>query len=953
MGAQLLTSSWARFAAGAALLPAFAAGPAFAEAVAAAGGPPLWGEQVGRVEIRSDVAPPRHQEVARLVTVEPGRPLGREELARSLRNLHASGLGGEIEVWVRPGEGEQEGPTVIFALWSRLQIESVAIEGETGLKPAQLEAALLHGAAEPLVESRLLRSVYRLQDLLEDSGYLEARVRVAVEVDEARHRARVVYRVAAGEAWRVGRVVYEGELGGITSDQLTAHLQAPPEARYRRAVVRADAERLEEWLFGRGHRLAVVERARESHDPERRQVDLVYAVRVGPQLEVRVEGAELRELERKGLLPFLARDRYDEALVLRAEQRLTDFYQEKGHYRVAVDWREERDEERLLLVLTIEPGPVYQLEELGLTGNEQFAAGRLAELMGTAPRRLLVPGSGRLVDSVLAADLENLRSFYLLNGFPDVVVGPPRVGEEGQRLRVVVPIEEGRQRRVAEIETAGLTVFGEAELLAGLPLKVGGPFHQTLLHDSLGVIRARYEERGYESAQASATVEWSDDGTLADVDLRVLEGPRSVVDRVILRGNRRTQAPVVRRAMGLSPGMPLNTSRLLEVQRRLYELGIFSRVEVERSSGTPYSGGRDVVVRVEEGKPQKVSYGVGFDSEDGVRGLAGYSHSNLFGRAVSGRIDVRASQRDSLLRALLRQPQIGRFRLPVTYSLFRIEETEESFDSRRQGAQIELERRRGSGRQGLLFNYRLVEVLDPDPALGPLQIDRELREVEIASLTPHLFVDRRDDPLDPKRGWSSSLLFEVAFPFLDADAEFAKLFGQQTAYLDLGSFGVLAGSARLGAIEPLDGAAVEDPTLPPDLPSRLVPIAERFFAGGRTSHRAYRRDRLGIPGQTLLVADDPADGQRLVPVGGTGMVLVNLDYRFPIAGPVGGTLFVDAGNVWADWRSFDPTEIKTGTGLGIRYLSPIGPLRLEAGWKLDREPGEDPVVLFFSFGNTF
>ena len=103
----------------------------------------------------------------------------------------------------------------------------------------------------------------------------------------------------------------------------------------------------------------------------------------------------------------------------------------------------------------------------------------------------------------------------------------------------------------------------------------------------------------------------------------------------------------------------------------------------------------------------------------------------------------------------------------------------------------------------------------------------------------------------------------------------------------------------------------------------------------------------------LVVQDDPEADPRLVPIGGNGLLIFNLDWRFPIVGPIGGSLFVDAGNVWADWRDFDVDHIKPGAGIGFRYLSPIGPLRLEIGWKLDREPSEDPYVIFFSFGNAF
>ena len=217
--------------------------------------------------------------------------------------------------------------------------------------------------------------------------------------------------------------------------------------------------------------------------------------------------------------------------------------------------------------------------------------------------------------------------------------------------------------------------------------------------------------------------------------------------------------------------------------------------------------------------------------------------------------------------------------------------------------------------------------------------------------------------LAPSRGWSASLQTEYAFPAASAEVEFLKLFGQQTGYVSLGRLGVLGASLRIGAIEALGTGGAEDPTMlaKPVLASRRIPISERFFAGGRSSHRAYRRDRLAIPCQTAFVdldamdcnAEDLSAADLLIPAGGNGLLLVNLDYRFPIFGPLGGTLFADAGNVWADWRDFDADDARVGAGVGLRYRSPIGPLRLEVGWKLDRAAGEDSAVIFLSFGNPF
>ena len=348
----------------------------------------------------------------------------------------------------------------------------------------------------------------------------------------------------------------------------------------------------------------------------------------------------------------------------------------------------------------------------------------------------------------------------------------------------------------------------------------------------------------------------------------------------------------------------------------------------------------------------------------------------MFGRGFTGRVDLRAG-RDTLARLLVNQPFFGRRRITTTGSVFYIEETRESFESLRRGGQLEAQRIGNSSRTGLLFDYRLVDQLDlvtPDPsetgsASGdPLDepidpADRDFEEVQIASLTPNWQLDHRDNPVNPTRGWNTNLQVQYAFPLFQAEEEFLKSFLQYVQYADFGWFGSFGGSFRVGGIEPFKDPILGDgEDFVEGLDSFLIPISERFFAGGSTTHRAYRRDTLGICGDTLRpvgvdsalpILEQCELATDYLPVGGNGQLLFNLDYRFPIAGPVQGNVFFDSGNVWSSWRDINFSDLKNGVGLGLRYLSPVGPIRLEAGWKLDRLPGEDPYVIFFSVGNAY
>jgi outer membrane protein insertion porin family len=913
------------------------------------------GALVDSIELRSKAPVGQGEDLWELVELEVGTRITGKAVRRTLQNLQASGVIGEAEIHL-----QALGETVraVIAVYPKLQVSSIGFEGDLCVRRSILESRIQQIEATPVSESRLIRGVYRLQDALVEEGYLGARVRLNVSVDSVRHAADVRYVVECGEPTLIESVSFEGDRGPFAVEELIEKLRLTSGKRLQKERLPADARRLEEWLVRSGYRLADIGEPRVEQGTGSGQVTLTYAIDLGPRFELSIIGADEDLLRRKKVLDLLEREKFDEALVLQALNGIRRFYQERGHHGIEVDWRSEQESGVFLLEITVRKGPVSRIAEITFSGNEILEDDELAVRMDTRPAKVF-GASGYLVSEQLEDDLANLRAHYARRGFPGARVGPAEVRGVDEALFVDIPIEEGLRYRLVDLSFEGVRDPAIRSLLTRLPLEPGGPFHERLLEETLDEIRAVYENAGYLSAQVTAEFTSETDSILKSVQVRVLEGPQVRLGRVILRGNVRTRGHVVRRSLGLRPGDTLSRRVLLRAQQNLYRLGIFSRAEVRLAPTMPFAKERDVLVRVEEGRSQRASFGLGYDSEDGVRTLLGYSHSNLGGSAVSMRFDLRVSEREEQFRALLRQPYLGRWSVPVTYSLFAVEEEQESFDSRRKGAQVEGHRQLDNSRVGLLYTYKAVEVLErPGVPLFRLGIDRNLQDAEISSLTPSVLLDHRDDPLIPTHGWTLNLQSEIAFPLLSAEAEFIKLFGQGTMHWSLGELGVIAGSLRLGSIEPVDADATD--------PESLVPISEQFFAGGRTTHRAYERDLLGTYGETLFLchrdtnvcageipAGESSSDYRRVAVGGNGIVLFNLDYRFPLAGPLGGTLFVDGGNVWTKWADIDLGEIKVGGGLGLRYLSPIGPLRLEVGWKLDREVGESARVVFLSFGNPF
>jgi outer membrane protein insertion porin family len=913
--------------------------------------PPPPAPIVTAVEVRSDAPLAESLDLDTLIETEVGQPLDPEAVRHTLRNLQASGTAARTELYTRE-DPEGGGVVVVVVFRAVVQVEEVRITGNLGLSRDTLQRALPQAQGEPLAEEKVVRGVYALEDLYRNSGYFHSQARVSVQTDEPRRRAVVTYTVDSGPRALVSTIAFDKPVTPFEPATLVKQLRVKPGESYSSRLIHEDAERLQDWLVRQRYGMARVDTPGEEYDAAANSVKLTYPVTIGPKISLVIEGAEEKTLRRKGLLPFLGEAGYDEALVLQAQSRIKSWFQRQGHYDAQVDYDEKRTNGDLVLTFRIQPGPQYTLKEIAFQGNQEIPDKKLRPLMRTSERSRLHPGSGRLVQADLDQDVEDLQGYYALQGYSQAKVGPPEITKQGQELWLVIPIEEGPRQRVVNLALQGIADLEQAKVRDNIPLKAGGGFHPVLLENSLDEIRAEYAAKGYSQAQVSARQDWNPDHTLVDVTIEVLEGPQQVVDRIIVRGNQRTESEVIRRTLDLDRGEPISDVKLLETERALYQLGIFSRVDVGLVSAGLDETERDVLVRLAEGKPRALTYGIGWDSEDKVRGLLGFTNNNVAGRAYSLRTDLRWSQRNKRFHFIFNQPYLFEQPISLTSTAYYEDDTRTNrpFEQTRYGARTEAVRLFGRRRVSLGLDYHIVQLSNVDPDVASNEIERQNQPYQITSLVPSFFWDRRNDPILTTRGWSTLLQFQYAFPAFHTDTEFLKVFLQQSQYFDLGHQNVVAASLRAGGIEPylILPPTPDDPLA--GFPSHNIPIAERFFAGGDATHRAYNRDDLGIRGETLL---PESNSDKFTPVGGNGLLLFNLEYRFPLFGDFGGVVFFDSGNVWADWRSISFNQLKNGVGLGARYLSPIGPIRAGIGWKLDREKGEPAYALFVNIGNPF
>jgi outer membrane protein insertion porin family len=933
--------------------------------------------------------------IAQEVTLQPGHAVSVRELQSSIKNLFATGNFRDIRVDAAPTAG---GVILTFSLYLHYRIADITIDGIVRGDRTRAQRELTVRAGEILSLNDVENSAAAIEESLQQAGYLEATVDPETNFDRARNTADVTFSVTPGPLAKVATVAIEGSTAPFTEAELIGRMKRGPGKTFNLLDAREDANRIKNFLVRRNHRRADVDFLGQTYDEASHTVALRYRVQAGPVVQVQVTGVSRSSVRR--WLPFSRNQEYSEDVVDRAADRITEGLQLRGYYLATVDTETSLENNVWTTTFHVDPGMQYHLTDVSFVGNRQVEDDDLHKLLATTPRggfrRVLLSLFRRptgVTRGQLSDDRDALESTYRLQGFSEATVATPVVTPRPDgSLGVEFPITEGPQTRLTEVRVEG----NQEIAIKDLPprsLKDGEPLNPQLLHDDVVTLQTYYANRGHVEVQVAPRVTVSDDKTKASVVYAISEGPHVNIDEVIVRGNTYTDRDVVLRRSGIEPGQPFSYTALLEAQRELYRLGIFQRVEVQGQQTDTTVGDRDVVVQVEEGRNLTLtgsvglraqrSTGVGTGMELHERIAVAAAHRNLFGTGRYLGLEGIFSREEKEAFLTYREPFVGRWNVPVQLQIF------QSDDSTRDGAQIQqtgtsieiTKVARLQTRWSLRYEYKITDCYggvlcktaeeEGTPIPG---LDRSLLDIQISSISPTFFWDTRDDILDPHRGFFTSASVEYAFPLFSAKAGFLKEYLSGAFYLPMTRRSVIALSGRIGLIQAFARSPrTTDPVtgLPTGGDLLSIPLSERFTAGGENSHRAFALDRLGTlcydKVDDVIVPIDPAkcqatlygnvkDGKligNILPLGGSALLLVNAEYRFPIFGnTVGGAVFADIGNVFAGSRiRFD--ELRYGAGFGIRYLSPVGPLRIDLAMPFEKRWYDDAFQYFVTLGYAF
>jgi len=898
----------------------------------------------------------RLEDFASAIVQHVGEPLEPSRVAQSLKNLYATGRFSELRAEAQP---EGSGVELVFSGSAQYFVGVVRVEGDSGtVEPRALTTASRLRLGQPLWEDDLVKAKDGILALLAENGYYRPAVTAQVSRDPDTQEANVIFAVSAGSYARVSSVEFQGNplfpalrLGSVTG---------------WRPGVRLTGVRLERGLFrlrqfyakqGRLQTSASVQK--RLYDPKTNTEKLVVQVEAGPLIRVRVQGAHVSASKLRDLLPVFRDGIVDQTALARSERILEDHFQRRGYLSASVKVEKKATEngQRIDLAYQASLGRAEEFAGYEFMGNRAVSTAELEAAITPPTTGLFKPPpsySQELVDRYV----QTLTRLYTARGFLNVRISAPvnkRVENQAGRWGVTFEISEGPQTRVRMMRLQGLGAGLEKELWPQLVSKPAQPYSPQRAESDRGYIVDFLADRGY----SQATISWQATPLASehevDLDYRIDRGPQDRIRRVVLLGEQHTRPGIIRHELVFHEGQPLSQADLLESQRHLYDLGVFNQVQMAAQEPAVPETEKTLLVDVEETRRWTVGYGGGVEVQRlgsnkpqgqfkaSPRLSLDVTRLNVGGRAQTISLRGRLSNLETggglsyLLPRLLTRRDLN---LRVNLLADRSRDVL-TFTADRKEASVSVEKL-FSPKTLIQFNYsfRRTSVLDISNRISEQEIPLLSRPARVGMMGLSYANDHRDDPVDATEGSYSLADMGVSWSGFGSEADFFRFSGQNATYYRLGSHLIFARNTRLGVESPYGGLreiVVPRAGQPPlILFTHDIPLPERFFMGGSESHRGFSINQAG--------PRDPTTG---FPLGGNTLFFNSLELRIPLAQRrLGFVLFHDAGNVYSSIRTMrllkvtqsSPTDFdftSHAVGMGIRYKTPVGPVRFDVGYNLN------------------
>ncbi len=928
-----------------------------------------------------------------LLAQKPGTPFSEAEVKQTQAALQRTGRFQAVELEMRP---EANGVRVLFVLQPATYFGVYEFPGAMNhfaySRLLQVADYPPRGAYTPVDVQDAADALHKF---FQRMGFFQAKVTPRLQVDKVHGLANVFFDTDLGRRAKFGNVIITGTTPQETAllkgkvRSLMARLRGSairPGTTYKHKTLQRATQYLENTLMSQEHLGARVQLIGTSYDPATNRADINFQVKTGPLVHVKIQGAHVWSWDKKKLLPIYQQAGLGPELVQEGRQNLVSYFQSKGYFDTKVTATVQPQPQGETVLYQITKGPRRRVESVSIAGNHHLSTDSLMPHVtvekGLWPAFL---SHGKYSNKLMQGSITNLKNFYQANGFSDVKVTPQVKTETNGDIIVTFRVAEGQQDIVEALKVEGNNAVPVAQLApGGLKVKPGSAYSTKLVDQDRNRIIASYLQKGYLNAtfrETASTI--GGDQHKLQVVYHISEGPRVSTAKVITLGRKETKQALISRTDQMHTGAPLREGDMLKSEDRLYNLGIFDWAEVDPRRSITTQTKEDALVKVHEAKRNSITYGFGFQvvnrggsvpsgtvalpglppvglpstfktSEKtfwGPTGTFEFTRKNIRGRAETINVSGFGGRLDQRGLFSFTDPH---FRGTNWISSLTVSGEHDSrnpiFTSRLGEFGVQLQHALNPDKTTNLFLRYGFRETGLTRLLIPQLVPSSDRHVRLSMVQGTYIRDTRDNPLDAHKGFYQTLELSLDPTWLGSNFSFARFFGQAAYYRNIFKGIIWANSLRLGLEQPFSGSH--------------VPLSEKFFSGGGSTLRGFPLNGAG-PQETIPACGNPSDPSTCafiqVPTGGNQLFILNSEFRIPIPFDLplvhknlGVAAFYDGGNVYQKigFHNF-AADYSNTVGFGLRYHTPVGPIRIDIGHNLNGLPGIKSTQIFVTLGQAF
>jgi outer membrane protein insertion porin family len=607
-------------------------------------------------------------------------------------------------------------------------------------------------------------------------------------------------------------------------------------------------------------------------------------------------------------------------------------YRDSGYYSAQISYDlMPAGEHEVNLVLHINEGGKMAVKEIEFEGNKAFSSKELRKVMETKERGFFAPiawvtGAGKLNQEVLERDLEKIAAFYYNHGYIKAKISEPKIDIKGDWIYITIPLQEGPEYHVGKIDMTGDLLEEKDKLVNRLKTPKDEVYSREVLQEDLTTLADFYADHGYANADIVPLIKEDNDKMIVDVTFDIHQGKKVYFERIDIGGNVKTRDKVIRRELRVYEQDLFSATNLKESIKNLRRLEYFEDVNFATTPGSAPDH-MNLKITVKERPTGTFGLGAGYSTQDRLVGMVEVSQNNLFGRGQQLKLSGIIGSISHRIRASFVEPYLFDRPLALGIDAFNWERQYSEYTRVSKGGVLRLSHPLKWKYTRLFWMYRFENVQLSNLVYNAPQQLQQAAQIHNTSATSFVIRrDSRDSLFAATKGSDNSVSFELAG--LGGDTAFVRYIAETGWYFPIKWDMVTVSHARAGGMNKLSWGA--------------MPAYELFYLGGIDTIRGFKYAEIS--------PRDPNTGDR---IGGTRFLQFNQELRFPLYKKLGltGTIFFDAGNVYGP--NYVGPFLRTSAGVGFRWFSPMGPLRVEWGYNLSKHPWERSSAWEFTMGGSF